>query len=89
MTGYNSFNVNDFREEFPILKRKVKGKDLIYFDNAATSQKPLAVIDAISNYYKGFNANIHRGLHTLADEATAAYESSRKAVQQFIHASHH
>ncbi len=89
MTANKPFNVNDFRKEFPILGRRVKGKALIYFDNAATSQKPLVVIDAISNYYKGFNANIHRGLHTLADEATAAYESSRKAVQQFIHASHH
>jgi cysteine desulfurase/selenocysteine lyase len=88
MTGNKPFDITKFRSQFPILSRKVKGKDLIYFDNAATSQKPIAVIEAISNYYKGYNANIHRGLHTLADEATAAYESSRDSVQGFIKAAH-
>ena len=88
MTGNKPFDITTFRSQFPILSRKVKGKDLIYFDNAATSQKPMAVIEAISNYYKGYNANIHRGLHTLADEATAAYESSRDSVQGFIKAAH-
>jgi cysteine desulfurase/selenocysteine lyase len=67
----------------------VKGKNLVYFDNAATSQKPTAVIEALTHYYSNYNANIHRGLHTLADEATAAFEASRVAVQQFIHAEHH
>jgi cysteine desulfurase/selenocysteine lyase len=86
MTGNKPFDITTFRSQFPILSRKVKGKDLIYFDNAATSQKPMAVIEAISNYYKGYNANIHRGLHTLADEATAAYENSRDSVQGFIKA---
>jgi cysteine desulfurase/selenocysteine lyase len=88
MTGNKPFDITKFRSQFPILSRKVKGKDLIYFDNAATSQKPIAVIEAISNYYKGYNANIHRGLHTLADEATAAYESTRESVQEFIKAAH-
>ena len=69
---------------FPILNREVKGKPLVYFDNAATSQKPQAVIDALVNYYTSYNANIHRGIHTLAEEATAAFEATRDAVQQFI-----
>ena len=88
MKGNKPLDVIEFRSQFPILSRKIKGKDLIYFDNAATSQKPLTVIDSISNYYKGYNANIHRGLHTLADEATAAYESSREATRAFINATH-
>ncbi|MEY2586518.1 MAG: hypothetical protein RLY11_367 [Bacteroidota bacterium] len=83
------YNVQAIRAEFPILHRKVKGKNLVYFDNAATSQKPTAVIEALTHYYSHYNANIHRGLHTLADEATAAFEASRVAVQQFIHAEHH
>jgi len=88
MTGNKPFDVLKFRSQFPILSKKIKGKDLVYFDNAATSQKPIAVIEAISNYYKEYNANIHRGLHTLADEATAAYEATREAVQEFIKAAH-
>ena len=83
------YNVQAIRAEFPILHRKVKGKNLVYFDNAATSQKPTAVIEALTHYYSHYNANIHRGLHTLADEATAAFEASRVAVQQFIHAENH
>ncbi|MFN5422972.1 MAG: aminotransferase class V-fold PLP-dependent enzyme [bacterium] len=78
------YDVQSVRKQFPILSRKVKGKDLVYFDNAATSQKPIAVIDALVNYYSNYNSNIHRGLHTLADEATAAYELSRKTVKEFI-----
>lgn len=81
------YDVQEIRAQFPILSRKVKGKDLVYLDNAATSQKPLAVIDALVNYYSHYNANIHRGLHTLADEATAAYEASRVAVMEFVGAS--
>lgn len=74
------------REQFPILKRQVKGKPLVYFDNAATTQKPQAVIDALVHYYTDHNANIHRGIHSLAEEATAAFEATRDAVQQFINA---
>ncbi|MBS1932969.1 MAG: cysteine desulfurase [Bacteroidetes bacterium] len=79
-------NVYAVRKQFPILNREVKGKPLVYFDNAATSQKPQQVIDALVNYYSNYNANIHRGIHTLAEEATAAYEATRDAVQKFIHA---
>lgn len=74
------------REMFPVLKRRVKGKQLIYLDNAATSQKPQMVIDALENYYGSFNANIHRGIHTLAEEATAAFELTRDGVQHYINA---
>jgi cysteine desulfurase/selenocysteine lyase len=78
------FDVYAIRQAFPILSRRVKDKQLVYLDNAATSQKPLSVIEAINNYYTGYNANIHRGIHTLAEEATAAYEATRNAVKQFI-----
>ena len=81
------YDVQAIRNQFPILSRKVKGKDLVYLDNAATAQKPTAVIDALVHYYSHYNANIHRGLHTLADEATAAYEASRVAVMNFVGAS--
>lgn len=89
MTNQTSYDVAAIRNLFPILHRKVKGKDLVYFDNAATSQKPIQVIDALVHYYTHYNANIHRGLHTLADEATAAYEAARVAVQEFIGAAFH
>lgn len=89
MTQEGTYNIASIRDKFPILQRKVKGKDLVYFDNAATSQKPQQVIDALVHYYSFTNANIHRGLHTLADEATAAYERSRAAVQSFVGAKHH
>lgn len=82
-----AFDVEAFREQFPILKRQVKGYPLIYLDNAATSQKPQVVIDALVNYYSGFNANIHRGIHSLAEEATAAFEATRDTVKEFINAS--
>jgi cysteine desulfurase/selenocysteine lyase len=85
-TIQNDLNIYAIRQQFPILNREVKGKSLIYFDNAATTQKPRPVIDALVNYYSNFNANIHRGIHTLAEEATMAYENSRDTVQQFIHA---
>jgi cysteine desulfurase/selenocysteine lyase len=89
MTNQTSYDVATIRHLFPILNRKVKGKNLVYFDNAATSQKPIQVIDALVHYYSHYNANIHRGLHTLADEATAAYEAARVAVQEFIGATFH
>jgi len=81
-----NFDVQAIRKHFPILEREVKGKPLVYFDNAATTQKPQVVIDALVNYYTGYNANIHRGIHTLAEEATAAFESTRDAIQAFINA---
>ena len=89
MAENSLFDVEKIRAQFPILQRKVKGKDLVYFDNAATSQKPKSVLDALAGYYTSYNANIHRGLHTLADEATAAYEETRIAVKQFIGAATH
>jgi len=80
------FDVENIREMFPILSRELNDKTLVYLDNAATSQKPQVVIDALSNYYSHYNANIHRGIHTLAEEATAAYESTRVTVKSFINA---
>jgi len=80
----NSLDVYAIRKQFPILSRTVKGKPLVYLDNAATSQKPQSVIDTLTNYYSSYNANIHRGIHTLAEEATAAFEAARNTVQQFI-----
>jgi cysteine desulfurase/selenocysteine lyase len=74
----------ELRKQFPILGRTVKDKPLVYFDNAATSQKPQCVIDALSHYYSYYNANIHRGIHTLAEEATLAFEATRVAVQEFL-----
>ncbi|ETZ23613.1 cysteine desulfurase [Pedobacter sp. V48] len=78
----------DLRKQFPILNRMVKGKPLVYFDNAATSQKPQVVIDALTHYYTHYNANIHRGIHTLAEEATVAYEATRRTAQEFIGAAY-
>lgn len=85
-TIQKGIDVYALRQQFPILSREVKGRPLIYFDNAATSQKPQIVIDALVNYYTQYNANIHRGIHTLAEEATAAFEATRDTVRQFIHA---
>src|SRR6195952_753887 len=79
-------DVYAIREQFPILERKVKGNPLVYLDNAATSQKPQVVLDSLMHYYTQQNANIHRGIHTLAEEATAAFEDTRNTVQQFINA---
>ncbi|MGO1872267.1 MAG: aminotransferase class V-fold PLP-dependent enzyme, partial [Halomonas sp.] len=80
------FDVMRLRQDFPILAREVHGKPLIYLDNAATSQTPQSVIDVFSDYYSRYNANIHRGLHTLADEATAAFEGTRHRVKEFLNA---
>ena len=79
--NYKSFDVNKVREDFPILSRKINGNKIIYFDNAATSQTPIKVIDVISEYYKKYNANIHRGVHSLSQEATDAFENSRKTIK--------
>ncbi|MBI2724488.1 MAG: cysteine desulfurase [Chloroflexi bacterium] len=80
------YDIETIRADFPILTRKVHGRPLVYLDNAATSQKPRSVIDALVHYYEHYNANIHRGLHTLAEEATAAYEGARLKVGRFINA---
>src|SRR5262245_1092222 len=77
-------DVSRIRRDFPILERKVHGQRLVYLDNAATTQKPEQVIEALSRFYRTSNANIHRGLHTLAEEATALFEGTRKAVARFI-----
>jgi len=83
---YNSLDVLKIRKDFPILSRKVNGKPLIYFDNAATSQTPQQVIDVIVNYYREFNANIHRGVHQLSQEATDKYEQARLIIQKHFNA---
>ena len=82
------FDVNKIREQFPILKRKVNDKDLVYFDNGATTQKPQSVIDAVSNYYQEENANVHRGVHFLSGLATDKFEETRNTIQRFIGAKH-
>lgn len=82
----STMSINEIRSEFPVLHQQVNGKPLIYFDNAATSQKPKSVINALVHYYSSDNANIHRGIHTLAERATSAYEETRKAAQTFINA---
>jgi cysteine desulfurase / selenocysteine lyase len=82
------FDVERVRRDFPILQTKVRGHDLVYLDSAATSQKPKAVIEAITRYYERDNANIHRGVHYLSERATAEYEAARKNVQMFLHARH-
>lgn len=81
-----AFDVESVRADFPILEQKVHGKPLVYLDNAATSQKPRAVIDAISHYYEGTNANIHRAVHHLSEQATGEYEAARVTAQKFINA---
>lgn len=79
-------DVEAIRKDFPILERMIRGKKLVYLDSAATSQKPRQVIDAISRYYREYNANVHRGIHTLSDESTDAYEQARLKVARFIKA---
>ena len=84
--GRNKFDVARIREDFPILKEKIHGKPLVYFDNGATSQKPQSVIDALNHYYRAENSNIHRGVHYLSEQATAAYEAARAKISSFINA---
>ena len=81
-------DIQKIRKDFPILAREVNGKPLVYFDNAATSQTPVQVINAISDYYKNYNANIHRGVHALSQEATDAYEAARQKIQKHLNAAH-
>ena len=82
----NKFNVARVREDFPVLRQKIHGKALVYFDNGATSQKPQVVIDTLARYYSAENSNIHRGVHQLSERATAAYEAARGKVRSFINA---
>jgi len=82
----SGFDIDRVRADFPILEQQVHDLPLVYLDNAATTQKPRAVIDAISNYYLSYNANIHRGVHQLSQSATDAYEAARKGVQTFLNA---
>ncbi len=84
MPGKLSLKIKKARQDFPILKRRIKGKKLVYFDNAATTQKPESVIAAENNFYRHYNANIHRGIYQLSEEATTAFEKSRKAVANFL-----
>lgn len=88
MEVLETLDIQKIREDFPILNQKVHGKRLVYFDNAATTQKPQSVIDAISHYYHTENANIHRGIHSLAEKATHDYEETRKSIQAFLNAKH-
>lgn len=84
----HNLNIASIRNDFPILNEVVNGKPLVYFDNAATTQKPRLVLDALSGYYEHYNANIHRGIHHLAEKATSAFEQSRKRLQAFLNAAH-
>ncbi len=84
--GVDTLDVRRIREDFPVLQRVVNGYPLVYLDSAATSQKPKVVIDAIDQYYRSYNANVHRGLHVLSEEATTAYEGARKKIARFINA---
>ncbi|PFE54058.1 cysteine desulfurase [Bacillus cereus] len=79
-------NIHEIRKQFPILDQKVNGKQLVYFDSAATSQKPIQVIETLERYYKEYNSNVHRGVHTLGTKATDAYEGAREKVRKFINA---
>lgn len=87
MLETKALDVEKVREDFPILKRKVRGKRLVYLDSAATSQKPTTVIDAITDFYSRYNSNVHRSVHTLGEEATAAYEAAREKTAKFVGAS--
>src|SRR3954471_10097347 len=82
-----ALDVERLREDFPILSQRVRGKPLVYLDNAATSQKPRAVIDALTRFYSTENANIHRGVHFLSERATVAYDAVRERVASFLNAS--
>jgi cysteine desulfurase / selenocysteine lyase len=83
---HSVLDIQKIRAQFPILQRTIHGKPLVYLDNAATTQKPQAVLDALAHYYQHDNANVHRGIHTLAERATSALEATRHSVQQFIRA---
>src|SRR5688500_20186732 len=82
----SALNIEKIRSEFPVLHQQVNGRDLVYFDNAATNQKPKRVIDALVEYYTGYNAKIHRGIHTLAEKATREYERTRENAREVVNA---
>ena len=82
------YNLEKIREDFPILKREINGRKLVYLDNAATTQKPKQVLDVLDEYYTKHNANIHRGVHTLSQEATDLYEDAHKKVGKFLNLRH-
>src|SRR5437870_11592118 len=82
----SKLDVMRIREDFPILRQRIHGKPLVYLDNAATSQKPRQVIDALVRYYQEDNANVHRGVHLLSERATRAYEEARVKIARYIHA---
>ncbi len=86
VTNIDGYDVERIRQDFPVLDQEIRGKKLVYLDNAATSQKPKTVIDSIVNYYENDNANIHRGVHTLSERATLSYENARKTVAKFMNA---
>jgi cysteine desulfurase / selenocysteine lyase len=86
-SSISRLDIAKIREQFPILHQKINGRDLVYLDNAATTQKPKRVIKALVDYYEGYNANIHRGIHTLAEKATKAFEETRDAARAFLNAS--
>lgn len=88
MVASATLDIDKIRKDFPILDRKVYGKPLVYFDNGATAQKPWAVIKGIEDYYTQLNSNVHRGVHHLSQQATDAYEASRRKIQAFLHAKH-
>ena len=81
-------NVDKIRTDFPLLYQNINGNELVYLDNAATTQKPKVVVDAIAQYYSEYNSNIHRGVHSLSQKATSEFENARQVVQQFIGAEH-
>ncbi|BDD04120.1 aminotransferase class V-fold PLP-dependent enzyme [Aureibacter tunicatorum] len=85
-SGAAEYDVKSIKEEFPILNQEVNGKPLVYFDNAATNQKPNVVIESLNEYYRLHNSNIHRGAHTLADRSTIKYEDTREALRRFLNA---
>ncbi len=84
--GFDDVELGELRDDFPVLQQKVHGKPLIYFDNAATSQKPRVVIEAMNDYYERYNANVHRGMHALAERATREFERARERIARFINA---
>lgn len=87
-TATELLDIQRIRQDFPVLNQLINGRPLIYLDNAATNQKPLSVINALTRYYEEYNANIHRGIHHLAEKATAAFEASRRKIQEFLNARH-
>jgi cysteine desulfurase/selenocysteine lyase len=86
MSDNKKMDIEQIRADFPILHQQVNGKPLVYLDNGATTQKPQVVIDAIANYYRTTNSNVHRGAHTLSDQATQMFEDARITMQKFLNA---